>query len=96
MDLLSVFQSVPRALATNHKISAINLDYRKECNRDSVLQSFSRVINNSSSVNELMDNGGNEFDHLLRLEGGQEIVRGRSKWKPKCENNSTCRFELIE
>ncbi|XP_031259935.1 palmitoyl-acyl carrier protein thioesterase, chloroplastic-like [Pistacia vera] len=90
-----VLESVPSEVVESHKISAITLDYRKECNRDCLLQSFSRVTS-SNRMNELMDNGEIEFDHLLCLECGQEIVRGNNKWKPKCEDNSTCSLELIE
>ncbi|KAH7565148.1 hypothetical protein JRO89_XS09G0145900 [Xanthoceras sorbifolium] len=55
------------SVAENHELLALTLEYRKECNNGSLLQSFSRIISNN--------NDEIEFDHLLCLEGGQEIMR---------------------
>ncbi|TXG69154.1 hypothetical protein EZV62_004089 [Acer yangbiense] len=80
-SLLNMFQSVPHSVVESHELFEITLEYRKECNRGSVLQSFSRII--SDNNNERM-----EFDHLLCLEGGQEIMRGRTTWRPKYSDSS--------
>ncbi|KAK4844904.1 hypothetical protein QYF36_025894 [Acer negundo] len=72
--------SVPHSVVESHELFAITLEYRKECNRGSVLQSFSRIISNN--------NEGMEFDHLLCLGGGQEIMRGRTTWRPKYADSS--------
>ncbi|KAK0595710.1 hypothetical protein LWI29_009267 [Acer saccharum] len=73
--------SVPHSVVESHELFAITLEYRKECNRGSVLQSFSRIISDNN-------NEGMEFDHLLCLEGGQEIMRGRTTWRPKYSDSS--------
>lgn len=46
--------------------------------RDSVLQSLTSIVEGDSS-----SLGFVECQHLLRLEGGGEIVKGRTKWRPK-------------
>ncbi|KAK1574853.1 hypothetical protein Q3G72_000439 [Acer saccharum] len=76
-----VLESVPHSVVESHELFAITLEYRKECNRGSVLQSFSRIISDNN-------NEGMEFDHLLCLEGGQEIMRGRTTWRPKYSDSS--------
>lgn len=62
----------------------MTLEYRRECGRDSVLQSLSAV---SADIGHLASTGNVECQHLLRLEGGSEIVRGRTGWRPKKPNN---------
>ncbi|KAJ4718294.1 Acyl-[acyl-carrier-protein] hydrolase [Melia azedarach] len=79
-----VLESVPQSIWEGHELSAINLEYRNECNGNTELQSLSKVTSNNN--NHLVDNVGIEFNHLLRLESGQEIVRGRTTWKPKNAN----------
>ena len=63
----------------------MTLEYRRECGRDSVLQSLTAVSN--ADVGNLAQSGGVECKHLLRLEDGAEIVRGRTEWRPKQLNN---------
>lgn len=63
----------------------MTLEYRRECGRDSVLQSLTAV--SSADVGNLAQSGGVECKHLLRLEDGAEIVRGRTGWRPKNPNN---------
>ncbi|KAK2651400.1 hypothetical protein Ddye_011256 [Dipteronia dyeriana] len=79
-SLLNMFLSIPHSVAESHELFAITLEYRKECNMGNVLQSFSRII---SSNNE-----GMEFDHLLCLESGQEIMRARTAWRLKYADSS--------
>lgn len=59
----------------------MTLEYRRECGRDSVLQSLTAV--SGTGVDNLLDRGNVECQHLLRLEGGAEIVKGRTEWRPK-------------
>lgn len=80
------FQGVPCSIIQSHELSEMFLEYRNECNGDSELQSLSKVTSKDS--NDLMGNKIIEFDHLLRLECGQEIVRGRTTWKPKFGNTA--------
>lgn len=63
----------------------MTLEYRRECGRDSVLQSLTAV--SGTGIGNLGNAGGVECQHLLRLENGAEIVRGRTEWRPKYANN---------
>lgn len=65
----------------NYELAAMTLEYRKECGRDSVLQSLTSVLGNNVDNPETV-----ECQHLLRLEGGDEIVKGRTEWRPKLAN----------
>ena len=56
----------------------MTLNYRKECGRDSVLQSLTAVKG---------DNGDQEAvaiqcDHLLQLESGADILKSHTEWRP--------------
>lgn len=59
----------------------MTLEYRKECNRDSVLDSLTSVLGNEP--NDLEDSGQVECQHSLRLKDGAEIMKGRTEWRPK-------------
>lgn len=63
----------------------MTLEYRRECGKDSVLQSLTAV--SDADVGNLAQSGHVECKHLLRLEDGAEIVRGRTEWRPKPVNN---------
>lgn len=69
----------------SHELSSMTLEYRRECGRDSVLQSLTAV--SGAEIGHLASTGNVECQHLLRLEGGSEIVRGRTGWRPKKPNN---------
>ncbi|KAJ0075176.1 hypothetical protein Patl1_34408 [Pistacia atlantica] len=73
-----VLEGVPRSFVESHELCDMTLEYRKECNVDSVIQSLSKI-----SGNHLIDNQGIEFDHSLPLECGPELVRGRTRWRKK-------------
>ncbi|KAH7657291.1 Acyl-ACP thioesterase protein [Dioscorea alata] len=74
-----ILESAPISILENHELASMTLEYRRECGRDSVLQSLTAVSDTSDT---LMDSGI-ECKHLLRLECGAEIVRGRTEWRPK-------------
>lgn len=59
----------------------MTLEYRRECGRNSVLDSLSDL--SGADVGNLADDGFFECKHLLRLDDGAEIVRGRTQWRPK-------------
>lgn len=80
-----ILESAPLPILESHELSYINLEYKRECGRDSVLQSLSAVSN--TDVGNLAMFAEVECQHLLRLEDGPEIVRGRTKWRPKHGNN---------
>ncbi|KAF7806334.1 palmitoyl-acyl carrier protein thioesterase, chloroplastic-like [Senna tora] len=80
-----ILESAPQPILESHELCAMTLEYRRECGRDSVLQSLTAV--SSADVGNLAQSGGVECKHLLRLEDGAEIVRGRTGWRPKHSNN---------
>ncbi|KAJ1392350.1 HotDog domain superfamily [Sesbania bispinosa] len=79
-----ILESAPQAILESHELSSMTLEYRRECGRDSVLQSLTAV--SSADVGDLAHSGHVECKHLLRLEDGAEIVRGRTEWRPKPVN----------
>uniref|UniRef100_I3S305 Acyl-[acyl-carrier-protein] hydrolase n=1 Tax=Lotus japonicus TaxID=34305 RepID=I3S305_LOTJA len=80
-----ILESAPQAILESHELSSLTLEYRRECGRDSVLQSLTAV--SGADVDNLAHSGQVECKHLLRLEEGAEIVRGRTEWRPKPANN---------
>ncbi|KAK9102127.1 hypothetical protein Sjap_019381 [Stephania japonica] len=80
-----ILESAPLSFLENHELSGMTLEYRKECGIDNVLQSLTAVCNNATGISQ--DGGTVECAHLLRLESGPEIVRGRTTWRPKHANN---------
>lgn len=71
----------------DYELAGITLEYRKECMMNSVLQSLtSSVDSNHEGSNEP---GYVDFQHLVRFaDGGGDIVKGRTTWKPKYGNLS--------
>ena len=67
-----ILESAPISILESHELAGMTLEYRKECSRDSVLQSLTAVSPDNTECN-----------HLLRMECGTEIVRGRTEWRPK-------------
>ncbi|XP_020582393.1 palmitoyl-acyl carrier protein thioesterase, chloroplastic-like [Phalaenopsis equestris] len=74
-----ILESAPTSIMESHELTGMTLEYRRECGRDSVLKSLTSV--DSSSCGS--EAARMECVHLLRLEGGDEIVRGRTQWRPK-------------
>lgn len=72
-----ILESAPASVVETHELAGMTLGYRRECRRDSVLQSLTSVVDQENP-------GFVECQHLLRLEGGGgEIVKGRTMWRPK-------------
>ncbi|KAK7347442.1 hypothetical protein VNO80_21972 [Phaseolus coccineus] len=80
-----ILESAPQPILESHELSSMTLEYRRECGRDSVLDSLTAV--SGANISNLADSGYVECKHLLRLENGAEIVRGRTEWRPKPVNN---------
>ncbi|KAK2645790.1 hypothetical protein Ddye_020985 [Dipteronia dyeriana] len=80
-----ILESAPQAILESHELASLTLEYRRECGKDSVLQSLTAV--SGTDVGGLVNSGSVECQHLLRLEEGAEIVRGRTEWRPKFANN---------
>ncbi|MQM19741.1 hypothetical protein Taro_052751 [Colocasia esculenta] len=76
--------SAPISILENHELASMTLEYRRECGRDNVLQSLTAV---HTDCGDGSPDGGIECEHLLRLENGTEIVRGRTEWRPKRAHN---------
>jgi fatty acyl-ACP thioesterase B len=58
----------------------MTLEYRKECDRDSVLQSLTNV---SGECVDSSPGSGIQCDHLLQLESGADVVKAHTQWRPK-------------
>ncbi|KAE8736116.1 RING/U-box superfamily protein [Hibiscus syriacus] len=78
-----ILESTPDWIIYSHELWKINFEYRKECLKDDVIQSLSRVVTNET--NHLWINGVNrgvELEHVLRLESGIQVLRARTAWRP--------------
>ncbi|XP_022158833.1 palmitoyl-acyl carrier protein thioesterase, chloroplastic-like [Momordica charantia] len=80
-----ILESAPPPILESHELSSITLEYRRECGKDSVIQSLTAVT--GTDVGTLATAGDVECSHLLRFENGAEIVRGRTEWRPKIGSN---------
>ncbi|KAI0487861.1 hypothetical protein KFK09_027684 [Dendrobium nobile] len=74
-----ILESAPTTIMESHELAGMTLEYRRECGRDNVLKSLTSVNNCPGGSG----GAGMECVHLLQLEGGDEIVRGRTQWRPK-------------
>ncbi|GER26272.1 acyl acyl-carrier-protein thioesterase type B [Striga asiatica] len=78
-----ILESAPLPILETHELAGMTLEYRRECMRDSVLQSLTSVVDKDNNCAVDSENAVVECQHLLRLEGGAEIVKGRTVWRPK-------------
>ncbi|GAA0138564.1 esterase [Lithospermum erythrorhizon] len=79
-----ILESAPSPILETHELASMTLEYRRECRRDSVVQSLTSVT--GDGVDDLASSGYIECQHLVRLESGAEIVKGRTEWRPKNAN----------
>ncbi|KAL6974346.1 Palmitoyl-acyl carrier protein thioesterase, chloroplastic [Sarracenia purpurea var. burkii] len=79
-----ILESAPLPIAESHELYSITVEYRRECRRDSVVESLTAV--SGGGMGGLADSGYVECQHLLRLEGGAEILKARTEWRPKYPN----------
>lgn len=75
-----ILESAPTSILESHELAGMTLEYRRECGKDSVLQSLTSV---STDCADGSPDTGMECVHLLQLESGDEIIRARTKWRPK-------------
>ncbi|KAL5572715.1 hypothetical protein UlMin_022312 [Ulmus minor] len=73
-----LLESTPPEIHESHEIASLTLEYRRECGRDSVLNSATKVSDSSQ-----LGKSAVECNHLVRLQNGGEIVKGRTVWRPK-------------
>ena len=76
-----ILESAPVGMMESQKLKSMTLEYRRECGRDSVLQSLTAV--SGCDIGNLGIAGEVECQHLLRLQDGAEVVRGRTEWSSK-------------
>ncbi|GFS40979.1 fatty acyl-ACP thioesterases B [Actinidia rufa] len=65
-----ILESAP--ILETHELSSMTLEYRRECGKDSVLQSLT-AVSAGGDGGEVVDFGPVECQHLLRLEGGPRL-----------------------
>nr|Q39513.1 RecName: Full=Palmitoyl-acyl carrier protein thioesterase, chloroplastic; AltName: Full=16:0-acyl-carrier protein thioesterase; Short=16:0-ACP thioesterase; AltName: Full=Acyl-[acyl-carrier-protein] hydrolase; AltName: Full=PATE; Flags: Precursor [Cuphea hookeriana]AAC48990.1 16:0-ACP thioesterase preprotein [Cuphea hookeriana] len=71
-----ILESTPPEVLETQELCSLTLEYRRECGRESVLESLTAMDPSGGGY-------GSQFQHLLRLEDGGEIVKGRTEWRPK-------------
>ncbi|KAI3897455.1 hypothetical protein MKX03_033206 [Papaver bracteatum] len=80
-----ILENAPPSILESHELYDMDLAFRRECGVGNVLKSLTAVVGGSSSIE-----AGSiiECDHMLQLENnGHEVMRGRTKWRPKGFNN---------
>ena len=78
-----ILESAPISVLEKHELASMTLDYRKECGRDSVLQSLTTVSGECTSIGADKQASAIQCDHLLQLESGADIVKAHTEWRPK-------------
>uniref|UniRef100_K9JH59 Acyl-[acyl-carrier-protein] hydrolase n=1 Tax=Cuphea lanceolata TaxID=3930 RepID=K9JH59_CUPLA len=71
-----LLKSVPTEVFETQELCGLTLEYRRECRRDSVLESVTAMDPSKEGDRSL-------YQHLLRLENGADIALGRTEWRPK-------------
>ncbi|KAK4757016.1 hypothetical protein SAY87_007143 [Trapa incisa] len=80
-----ILESAPQQLLETHELCAITLEYKRECGKDSVLQSLTKIAGEEGN-DEAEKTHGMECEHSLRIDTGPEILRARTGWRPKEKN----------
>lgn len=75
-----ILESAPISILEKHELASMTLEYRKECDRDSVLQSLTNV---SGECVDGSPGSAIQCDHLLQLESGADVVKAHTQWRPK-------------
>uniref|UniRef100_Q39514 Acyl-[acyl-carrier-protein] hydrolase n=1 Tax=Cuphea hookeriana TaxID=36775 RepID=Q39514_CUPHO len=71
-----ILESMPTEVLETQELCSLALEYRRECGRDSVLESVTAMDPSKVGVRS-------QYQHLLRLEDGTAIVNGATEWRPK-------------
>ncbi|KAF8026813.1 hypothetical protein BT93_F3331 [Corymbia citriodora subsp. variegata] len=88
-----ILEAIPQSILENHEFHAMTIEYRRECRRDSLLQSLSTRVRDGPG--HTAEDEGIEFDHLLLLKNGLEIARARTKWRPRCSAATGNSFQFL-
>ncbi|XP_060670494.1 palmitoyl-acyl carrier protein thioesterase, chloroplastic-like [Ziziphus jujuba] len=79
--------SAPDSILETHKLSAMTLEFWKECGMNSCLQSLSALATKDELPHRSTQNYKGvelELDHTIRLENQPQILlKGRTIWLPK-------------
>ncbi|KAL1359589.1 hypothetical protein HN51_004898 [Arachis hypogaea] len=90
-----VLESMPQEIIDSHELHSITLDYRRECQRDDIVDSLTSIegdgvlleVNGTNGSSIAWEHGQayQQFLHLLKLstDEGLEINRGRTAWRKK-------------
>ncbi|OAY82927.1 palmitoyl-acyl carrier protein thioesterase, chloroplastic-like isoform X2 [Ananas comosus] len=76
-----ILESAPISMLEKHELASITLDYKRECRRDSTLESITTV--HSDSADGESAETSIQCEHLLQLDSGPAIVKARTMWRPK-------------
>lgn len=74
-----ILESAPISVLEKHELASMTLDYRKECGRDSVLQSLTTVSGECTSIGADKQASAIQCDHLVKA----DIVKAHTEWRPK-------------
>eukprot|EP01018_Ginkgo_biloba_P028921 Gb_22110 [translate_table: standard] len=86
-----LLESVPAPILKSNELVNIILEYRRECGQTDVLQSLTSCIE-GHDVSEI-NYSSKSYMHLLRMQSdGREILRARTYWRPKSNQDSTLLF----
>lgn len=77
-----ILESAPMAILEKHELGGMTLEYRRECGKDSVVQSLTTVYSDCPDSAD-QDSPSIHCEHLLSLESGANIVKARTAWRPK-------------
>ncbi|MCL7048828.1 hypothetical protein MKW94_016115 [Papaver nudicaule] len=68
-------ENAPTLILESRELYDLALEFRTECGVGDELKSFIRVV-------EAGEDGYTECQHMLQLDNGKEVTRGRTKWRP--------------
>eukprot|EP01018_Ginkgo_biloba_P028920 Gb_22117 [translate_table: standard] len=93
-----ILESVPAPILKSNELVNIILEYRRECGQTDVLKSLTSCIeaHDASEINyssKSLTHTSSHCMNLLRMQSdGREILRARTDWKPKTNQDSTFLF----
>ncbi|KAJ3691939.1 hypothetical protein LUZ60_012289 [Juncus effusus] len=76
-----ILESASMEMLEKHELAEMTLEYRRECNKDSVVQSLTTVYTDGPQDSEFI-----HCDHKLSLESGPTIVMAHTTWRPKADH----------
>ncbi|KAI3929770.1 hypothetical protein MKX01_025938 [Papaver californicum] len=78
VNIAWVLENTPTPILKGQELFDLALQFRRECREGDELKSLTTVV----------ETGGNtECQHMLQLENGNEVMRGRTKWRPNIVEN---------